>query len=216
MRRADVVVDCAPLFEERFAMNERLRGSMAFRWSSVPCTTWNSTCSPSCRGRPPACAVCILSPLPPGAASSRCLAPSPGAVACLGAVEAIKLIAGFGTRWRARCSPPICGRWSFARFSCGGGWIVRFVGRVGKTEARQRSRGISSAERAERRREIKTELMRAGIPRVVVCCMATHVTADSCRPTLTLRLCASAVHSFSLRHSLSSPRHSPSGPVPAE
>ena len=91
----DVVVDCAPLFEERFAMNA---ASLSHGVPLVECAMYDMefqlfTVIP---GRT-ACVRCLFPERPPhwrrqfpvfGAVS--------GAVACLGAVEAIKLIAGLG------------------------------------------------------------------------------------------------------------------------
>ena len=96
VRRADLVVDCAPLFEERFAMN---RASVQHGVPLVECAMYDMemhlfTVLPG----QTACVACLYPQKPPawrrqfpvfGAVS--------GSVACLGAVEAIKLIAGFGT-----------------------------------------------------------------------------------------------------------------------
>jgi molybdopterin/thiamine biosynthesis adenylyltransferase len=93
---ADVVVDCAPLFEERFLLNrEAVRQGKPL----VECAMYDMeahiyTVLP---GRS-ACLACLFPDTPPawkrefpvfGAVS--------GMVACLGAMEAIKLLAGFGT-----------------------------------------------------------------------------------------------------------------------
>ena len=92
---ADVVVDCAPLFEERFLMNrEAVRQSKPM----VECAMYElqaqlTTILP---GETP-CLACLFPEAPPawkrefpvfGAVS--------GAVGCLAAMEAIKLIAGIG------------------------------------------------------------------------------------------------------------------------
>lgn len=91
----DVVVDCAPLFEERYAMNQ---AALRHRKPLVECAMYDMefhlfTVLP---GRS-ACVRCLFPQRPPkwrrefpvfGAVS--------GAVACLGAVEAIKLLAGLG------------------------------------------------------------------------------------------------------------------------
>jgi molybdopterin/thiamine biosynthesis adenylyltransferase len=93
--QADVVVDCAPLFEERFAMNE---AAVKHGIPVVECAMYDMeiqlfTVIPG----QTACLRCLYSQSPPtwkrefpvfGAVS--------GSVACLGAVEAIKLIAGVG------------------------------------------------------------------------------------------------------------------------
>jgi molybdopterin/thiamine biosynthesis adenylyltransferase len=93
--QADVVVDCAPLFQERFAMN---RAAVRHGIPLVECAMYDMethlfTVIPG----QTACLGCLYPEQPPawkrefpvfGAVS--------GSVACLGAVEAIKLIAGFG------------------------------------------------------------------------------------------------------------------------
>lgn len=91
----DVVVDCAPLFRERFLMN---REAVRQRRPMVECAMYEleariTTVLP---GRT-ACLACLHPSDPPawrrefpvfGAVS--------GAVACMGAMEAIKVISGFG------------------------------------------------------------------------------------------------------------------------
>jgi len=92
---ADVVVDCAPLFEERFLLN---RAIITQRKPMVECAMYDlethaTTIVP---GETP-CLGCLYPERPPewkrefpvfGAVS--------GMVACIGAMEAVKLIAGFG------------------------------------------------------------------------------------------------------------------------
>ncbi|MDP6679913.1 MAG: ThiF family adenylyltransferase, partial [Verrucomicrobiota bacterium] len=93
--QADVVVDCAPLFEERFAMNDacvRLAKPM------VECAMYETEAQ-------------ITSFAPGQTGCLRCLYPEApddwrrrfpvigavsGAVGCLGAMEAIKIVAGLG------------------------------------------------------------------------------------------------------------------------
>ncbi len=93
--QADVVVDCAPLFEERFAMN---RQAVAQGKPMVECAMYDleATITTILPGRTP-CLACICPEVPPtwkrqfpvfGAVS--------GTVGCLGAMEVIKLIADFG------------------------------------------------------------------------------------------------------------------------
>ena len=91
----DVVVDCAPLFDERFAMNQ---AAIKHRKILVECAMYDMeahvfTVLPG----ETACVNCLYPDKPPawkrefpvfGAVS--------GMVGCLGAVEAIKAIAGFG------------------------------------------------------------------------------------------------------------------------
>jgi molybdopterin/thiamine biosynthesis adenylyltransferase len=93
--QADVIVDCAPLFEERFAMN---RQAVAQNKPLVECAMYEleaqlTTIIP---GQTP-CLRCIFPETPStwkrqfpvfGAVS--------GSVGCLGAMEAIKLISGLG------------------------------------------------------------------------------------------------------------------------
>lgn len=93
--RADLVVDCAPLFEERLAMN---RAAVEQRKPVVECAMYElqaqiTTVIP---GKTP-CLACLHPDNPPvwrrrfpvfGAVS--------GTVGCLGAMEAIKVLAGFG------------------------------------------------------------------------------------------------------------------------
>ena len=95
VEQSDVIVDCAPLFEERFAMNrEAIRQNKPL----VECAMYDLeahiyTVLP----KQTACVACLYPEKPPawkrefpvfGAVS--------GMVACLGAMEAIKLIGGFG------------------------------------------------------------------------------------------------------------------------
>jgi len=93
--QADVVVDAAPLFEERFALN---RAAIAARKPMVECAMYSleaqvTTIIP---GRTP-CLECVVPEKPPhwkrefpviGAVS--------GTVGCLGAMEVIKLLTGLG------------------------------------------------------------------------------------------------------------------------
>ena len=93
--RADVVVDCAPLFEERFAMNDacvRLAKPM------VECAMYETEAhitsfAPGKTG----CLRCLY-PEAPGDWQRRfpVIGAVSGTVGCLGAMEAIKIIAGFG------------------------------------------------------------------------------------------------------------------------
>jgi molybdopterin-synthase adenylyltransferase len=95
VKQADVVVDCAPLFQERFAMN---RASVQLGKPLVECAMYELQCQittyfPGKTG----CLAC-LSPVAPeswkrefpvfGAVS--------GSVGCIAAMEAIKLISGLG------------------------------------------------------------------------------------------------------------------------
>lgn len=92
---ADVIVDCAPLFEERWAMNaEAVRSSRPL----VECAMYELEASLTVvRPHQSACLACLTPDVPTawkrefpvfGAVS--------GAVGCLATMETIKLIAGFG------------------------------------------------------------------------------------------------------------------------
>ncbi len=93
--QADVVVDCAPLFPERFAMNAAAVRQLK---PMVECAMYELECQLTTivPGKTP-CLRCIVPSAPHtwtrqfpvfGAVS--------GSVACMAAMEAIKLIAGFG------------------------------------------------------------------------------------------------------------------------
>lgn len=98
---ADVIVDCAPLFEERYLLN---REAMAQRKPMIECAVYGQE-------------VHLTTFLPGETPCLRCLYPEPsttwtrrfpifGAVAgtagCLAAMEVIKLVAGFGEVLRGR------------------------------------------------------------------------------------------------------------------
>lgn len=93
--KADIVVDCAPLFEERFAMN---RAIVRQGKPMVECAMYEfegslTTILPGTT----ACLAC-LSPDPPAAWRREfpVLGAVAGTVACLAAMEVIKLITGVG------------------------------------------------------------------------------------------------------------------------
>ena len=96
VEQVDVVVDCAPLFEERFLMNEQ---AVRQRKPMVECAMYEleAQITTFIPGRT-ACLRCITPEIPPawkrefpvfGAVS--------GTVGCIAAMEAIKLISGLGT-----------------------------------------------------------------------------------------------------------------------
>jgi len=96
IEQADLVVDCAPMFEERLAMN---RAAVAQRKPIVECAMYDLDASLTSvlPGQTP-CLACLTPEPPPtwkrefpvfGAVS--------GTVGCLAAMEAIKILAGFGT-----------------------------------------------------------------------------------------------------------------------
>lgn len=113
---ADLVVDCAPLFEERFALNA---ACVRRRVPLVDCAMYDleaqvTTILP---GETP-CLACLVPEQPPawrrefpvfGAVS--------GAVACLGAMEAIKVLAGFGEPLAGTLLTMDLRRMSFRRLS---------------------------------------------------------------------------------------------------
>ena len=93
--QVDLTVDCAPLFSERFAMN---RQSVEQRKPLVECAMYDleATITTVVPGKTP-CLVCLHPSEPPqwkrefpvfGAVS--------GTVGCMAAMEAIKVLAGFG------------------------------------------------------------------------------------------------------------------------
>lgn len=99
--QADVCVGAAPLFEERFALND---ACVRFGKPLVDCAMYD-------------CDLTIQTYLPGGQPCLRCLCPEvpeswkrefpvfgavSGTVACLGAMEAIKLLAGIGKPLRQR------------------------------------------------------------------------------------------------------------------
>lgn len=94
--KADVIVDCAPLFEERYAMNRQaiIQNKPLVECAMFDCEAYITSVDP---GRS-ACLACLYPEKPPtwkrqfpvfGAVS--------GTVGCMGAMEAIKLISGIGT-----------------------------------------------------------------------------------------------------------------------
>ncbi len=93
--RADIVVDCAPLFAERFAMN---RAIVHQRKPMVECAMYEfegnlTTILPGCTP----CLAC-LSPIAPTAWSRQfpVFGAIAGTVGCMAAMEVIKLITGVG------------------------------------------------------------------------------------------------------------------------
>ncbi len=93
--QSDLVVDCAPLFEERLEMN---RQAVAMRKPMIECAMYELEASMTTimPGKTP-CLACLM-PEPP--ATWRREFPVFGAVsgtvACMAAMEAIKALAGFG------------------------------------------------------------------------------------------------------------------------
>ncbi len=94
--QADVIVDCAPLFAERFAMN---RQAVLQNKPLVECAMYEMeaqimTVIPGTT----ACLQCVFPEEPPHwKREFPVLGAVSGTVACLGAVEAVKLITGMGS-----------------------------------------------------------------------------------------------------------------------
>ena len=95
IEQVDLIVDCAPMFDERFAMN---REAVRQNKPLVECAMYDLEASLTTviPGQTP-CLACLHPDLPPswrrefpvfGAVS--------GTVGCLAAMEAIKVLAGFG------------------------------------------------------------------------------------------------------------------------
>lgn len=95
MESADIIVDCAPLFEERFLMN---RYAVSQRIPMVECAMYElelniTTILP---GKTP-CLRCLYPQSPPGwKREFPVFGAVSGTVGCLGAMEVIKVLAGFG------------------------------------------------------------------------------------------------------------------------
>jgi len=92
---ADLIVDCAPLFEERFAMNAE---AVAQRKPIVECAMYDleATITSITPGQTPCLACLIPEPPPAWKRQFPVFGAVSGTVGCMGAMEAIKIIAGFG------------------------------------------------------------------------------------------------------------------------
>ena len=93
--QVDVIVDAAPLFEERYAMNDE---AVAQGKPMVECAMYEmeATLTTVLPGRSP-CLRCLCpTPPPTWARQFPVLGAVSGTVGCLGAVEVIKLITGLG------------------------------------------------------------------------------------------------------------------------
>ena len=95
IEQVDLIVDCAPMFEERLAMND---AAVRFGKPLVECAMYElqATITTVIPGKTP-CLRCLV-PEPPPAWRRRfpVFGAVSGAVGCLAAMEAIKQIAGFG------------------------------------------------------------------------------------------------------------------------
>ncbi|WP_206036020.1 HesA/MoeB/ThiF family protein [Crateriforma spongiae] len=93
--QADVVVDCAPLFEERFAMNQQAvqQGKPLVEGAMYEMEAHLTTIIP---GATP-CLRCLYPELPqPWKRQFPVFGAVSGSVACMAAMEAIKLVSGLG------------------------------------------------------------------------------------------------------------------------
>ncbi len=93
--QADIVVDAAPLFAERYALN---RAAVAARKPMVECAMYSleaqiTTILP---GRTPCLACIVAEPPPEWRRQFPVLGAVSGTVGCLGAVEVVKLLTGLG------------------------------------------------------------------------------------------------------------------------
>lgn len=96
LSQADLVVDCAPMFEERFAMNSAAirQGKPLVEAAMFDLEAQLTTILP---GKTP-CLRCITPQAPPSwTRQFPVLGAVSGTVACLAALEAIKLVTGIGT-----------------------------------------------------------------------------------------------------------------------
>ena len=95
IKQADIVVSCAPLFEERYLMNEQ---AVRLGKPIVDCAMYELTgqVATTIPGQS-ACLACrIPSPPPDWKRQFPVFGAVSGTVACIGAMEAIKLICGIG------------------------------------------------------------------------------------------------------------------------
>ncbi len=93
--QADIIVDCAPLFSERFAMNRQavLQNKPLIECAMFEMEAQIMTVIP----KQSACLQCVFPEQPPNwTREFPVLGGVSGAVACMGAVEAVKLITGMG------------------------------------------------------------------------------------------------------------------------
>ncbi len=113
--QSDLVVDCAPLFPERFAMNREAfaQGKPIIECSMYQLETQLTTMIP---GRTP-CLRCLVPDVPPTwKRQFPVLGAVSGSVACLAAVEAVKLIVGMGEPLAGRMLCQDLGNMSFRTF----------------------------------------------------------------------------------------------------
>ncbi|HYR57355.1 MAG TPA: ThiF family adenylyltransferase, partial [Chthoniobacteraceae bacterium] len=96
LAQADIAVDAAPLFHERFALN---RAAVALRKPMVECAMYAMEARLTVfRPGETGCLECLHPEAPPEwKRQFPVLGAVSGAVACLGAVEVVKLLTGLGT-----------------------------------------------------------------------------------------------------------------------
>ncbi len=115
VRQCDLVVDCAPMFQERFVLNREafLQGKPIVECAMYQMETQLTTMIP---GQTP-CLRCLVPEIP--ATWKRqfpVLGAVSGAVACLAATEAVKWITGIGTNLTGRMLCCDLGRMQFRSF----------------------------------------------------------------------------------------------------
>lgn len=93
---ADIIVDAAPLFEERFALN---RAAVAARKPMVECAMYAMEARLTCilPGRTPCLSCFVAEPPPDWKRRFPVLGAVSGTVGCLAAAEAVKWITGTGS-----------------------------------------------------------------------------------------------------------------------
>lgn len=95
VRQVDLIVDCAPLFEERFAMNA---AAVSQSKPLIECAMYDleATITTILPGSTP-CLACLHPEKPPGwKREFPVFGAVSGTVGCMAAMEAIKVLAGFG------------------------------------------------------------------------------------------------------------------------
>ncbi|MDE0019843.1 MAG: HesA/MoeB/ThiF family protein [Candidatus Poribacteria bacterium] len=92
---ADLIIDCAPMFEERFAMN---RQAVLQRKPIIECAMYDLEASITTiiPGQTP-CLACVVPSVPPAwERQFPVIGAVSGAVGCMAVMEAVKVLAGFG------------------------------------------------------------------------------------------------------------------------
>ncbi len=92
---ADLIIDCAPMFEERFAMN---RQAVLQRKPIIECAMYDLEASITTiiPGQTP-CLACVVPSVPPAwKRQFPVIGAVSGAVGCMAVMEAVKVLAGFG------------------------------------------------------------------------------------------------------------------------